>query len=168
MLRGTEIYSAMQTEKPIASFKKAVLGRVRVFVLDPFSDKAEEVILTGDPFKNEEGCFIHVWSEKQKMFFENTNRVHFKNGNIIPYVAKDKKKTQEEKHNAMSDEEIKEVLSQPYFTLQNLLNKLTSTAPAFRFLYLARELEKSEKIIQSIEARIAELQEAELTKQNAD
>ena len=168
MLKGTEIYSAMQTEKPIASFKKAVLGRVRVFVLDPFSDKAEEVILTGDPFKNEEGCFVHVWSDKQKMFFENTNRVHFKSGNVIPYVTKEKKKSQAEAYNTISDEEIKEVLSQPYFTLQNLLNKLTSTAPAFRFLHLARELEKSEKIIQSIEARIAELQEAELSRKYAD
>ena len=60
--------------------------------------------------------------------------------------------------NIISDEEIDVLLNSKFLALKARLDKFTDTAPVFRVVNRARELEKSEKIIKHIEERISQLQ----------
>lgn len=154
-----DIYSAMQEGKPLASYKKVILGAVRVVVLNPFSDSPEEIILKGDPNdeKQVEGCIVDVWDAKQKSFFERMNAFHLKKGNIIPYVRPETEST-EVNYNALTDEEISEILDKGYMSLKHTLDRMTEETAVLRVLRIAQEKDKSNKIISKIEERISELQ----------
>ena len=152
---NSEIFSAMQTGKPLVSYKKTILGKAYVTVLNPFSGTPEGRILYGD----DEDAIVDIWSEKEKAFFLRMNKNHFKSGVIIEYERPEKEEiTEEEKYNSLPDEEMKKLLSSRFFTLQAALNKMTSAAPVYRLLQLAEELEKSEKVVAAIKARLSELE----------
>lgn len=157
-----DVYSAMQEGKPLASYKKAILGKVRVVVLNPFNDSPEEIILQGDPNnKNQEDdCIIDVWDNKQKSFFEKMNSFHLKKGNIIPYTRPEKE-SEEINYNALSDEEISEILDKGFIALKHVLDKVTEEAAVIRILNIAQEKDKSAKTIARIEERLSQLQGGE-------
>ena len=159
---NSKVYAAMQTGKPYKTYKKTILGKASVKILNPFSQKPEEVILQGNPKKNEEGCFVDVWSEMEDVFLKRSNVSHIKRGVLIPF---DRESTKLEpdvnKYNVLTDEELYDLLSNPFFKLQNALNKMTSPAPVYRLLSLAEEEEKSVKIVNAIKGRLAEIQEQE-------
>ncbi len=148
------IYSAMQTGKPIARFKKTVLGMVHTLVLNPFSQEPEGVILKGDPNQLGDESYVEIWNEMGLMFFKKMNKKHFEAGRLVEFTI-----TPEEtpSPNQISDEEIDEILGKPFLALDKKLNEFTNEAPAHRFLTRARELEKSEKIIKRIEETLAVL-----------
>lgn len=154
-----DIYSAMQEGKPLVSYKKAILGKVRVVVLNPFNDAPEEIILYGDPNnpKDLDTCVVDLWDVKQKSFFERMNKFHLQKGNLVPYERKDESENTIN-YNALTDEEIAEFLDKPYFTIKQMLDNITEENTLLRVLRVAKERDKSNKIISNIEERISEVQ----------
>ncbi|KKM27581.1 hypothetical protein LCGC14_1573350, partial [marine sediment metagenome] len=103
-----------------------------------------------------------VWSEKQDMFFINLNEFHLSNGTIIPFKRSVKEViSKKNKLNTMTDAQMTALIKSPFLKLTNTLNKITSIAQVYRMVKRAEELEKSEKILRVITARLSELQEQE-------
>jgi hypothetical protein len=163
ILERTRLYSAMNQGKSYRSYKKTILGKVYVTVLDAFSDSPIGVLLVGDPRKNDEGCIIDTWSEKEDVFFRKMNSLHLSSGTILPYTRSEKPK--EKGIEEATDAELVELLNSKFFTLQNKLNSINTVPVLFRLLEKAQEIEKSDKIVRAIEARISEVQTNEDTPQ---
>lgn len=167
MTKGSSnsIFSDMQTGSPYKTYKKTILGKVSITVLNPFDETAEGVILSGDPRTNDSNTMIDIWDEKQDMFFRRRNKSHLETGVLIPF---NKPETVEEfkpePYATSTDEDIEKVLMSKYWTLLSEVNKITSEAVMFRFINKARELEKSEKIMNTLNARLSEIQSGELDK----
>lgn len=160
------VYSAMQTGSPYKTYRKTILGRVYVRYFDPFLNKPDDKLMSGNPAANEEGCFFDVWSEQEDAFFKRMNANHLKDGVLIPYDrAKQPVTVEVNKYNVMTDEELDELLNSPFFTLQSALNKMTSPAPVYRLKVIAEAEEKSKRLIEVIDARLAELEQIELAKE---
>lgn len=157
----TKDYGAIENISPYTSYIKTILGQVYVTVLSPFNNEPEGVILAGNPRveKELEGCIVDVWSQKEDMYFRRVNSKNLEIGYIIPYTRTAPMKiSEEEELNSMSDEEMRELLKGKFFLLQSKVNKMTSVAPVFRLIQLAKEMEKSVKIINYLEGKLAELQ----------
>ncbi len=155
---NSSIYSAMQTKTPYKSYIKTVLGKIYVTVLNPFSGEPEGRIIKGDPRgKGKDLCIIDIWSEMEDAFFTRINKRHLETATLIQYTRKEEK-VEEKSPNDFSDEELTTLLNEKFFTLTNKVNKMTSVAPIFRLVTVARELEKSEKIIKYLEGKLSELQ----------
>jgi hypothetical protein len=153
----TAVYSAMQAGKPFKTYRKTILGQVYVKVLNPFSGTPEGVILKGRD--GEETTMVDVWSVQEDMFFKKQNRKQFQGGFVIEYERPTVEAvSEEEKYNTLPDDQLVELLSSKFIALQNALNKMTSPAPVYRMLKMAQDMEKSDKIIAHIRARLSELQ----------
>jgi len=153
-----EVFSAMQEGTPLKRYIKTILGKVYVTVLNPFSGEPEGVILQGDPRKASEleKIVVNIWDIKQDLFFRRMNRNHFESGNIREYGLESVEPPVSV--NEITDEEVLDVLNKPFLALKNKLEKFTAVAPVFRLLSKAEELEKSEKILSAIRARMSELE----------
>jgi len=154
-----DVISAMQTGQPYKTYVKTILAKVQVNILNPFSGKPELKLLTGDPRRPTEDSLVKLWSETEYQYFINYNKKHIKDGTLILYKPKKSQPKKEDNINSMDDEELEKLLNSRFFSLQQTLNKFTSEAPVFRLLTLAEEMEKSDKIIAVIKARLSELQE---------
>jgi len=157
------IYSQMKVSKPYKSYIKTILGKVYVKSLNSFSGEPDGVILSGDPKKKSDSCIIDVWSLQEDMYLHRANPKHFKDGALLEFIRENVEVSEEEKLNSMSDDAMVELLSSKFFTLQNVVNKFTSVAPVFRMLNIAKDLEKSDKIVKFIEGKLAELQLKEIS-----
>lgn len=153
------IYSAMQDGEPLAVYRKGILGKVHVITLNPFTEEAEGIILEGNPTKADEidTQVVELWSTKSQLFFERMNKKHIAAGrlNLVKKAALPKAPPSP---NIISDEEIDVLLNSKFLALRARLDKFTDSAPVFRLVNRARELEKSEKIIKHIEEKISQLQ----------
>jgi hypothetical protein len=154
------IYSAMQEGKPLRTYVKTILGKVAITVLNPFSGKPEGVILYGNP--NDPDIFekysVQVWSPKEDEFFKRMNASHFRSGNLRALEDTELPKPVKRSVNEITDDEIVAVLNKPFLALKNKLDKFSSVAPVYRVLKRAEDMEKSEKILDAIRARLAELE----------
>ena len=166
-MSDVQTYSAMQIGSPFRTYKKTILGKVYVKILDPFRAEQgvpSDIMLQGDPRRSDEGCFVDVWSEKEDVYLRRMNPSHFKEGVLISYDrTKHPVESDVNPFNVMTDEELFELLNSPFFKLQNAYNKMTSQAPVMRLLDMARQEEKSEKIIRALEGRLEELKKVEFT-----
>jgi hypothetical protein len=149
-------FSLMQTGEPYKSYIKTILAKVYVTVLNPFSNEPEGRILSGNPRAKDENSIIDTWNEKEDVFFKRMNKRHLESGTVIVYRRLPE--VVEVSPNEVTDEEITTLLNSKFLALQNKVNKMTSVAPVFRVLTIAKELEKSEKIIKFLEGKISELQ----------
>jgi len=151
--------TALHGGTPLKSYIKTILGKVYVTVWDSFENTPVGTILEGDPRQGDESCIVDIWSEEEDFFFRKKNNLHLQTGDVIVYARSNKEpdRTIEQ----YSDEELKVIINSKFFTLQNALNNTNSTAVLFRLKNLAQELEKSDKLIKVIEARIAEVQAEE-------
>lgn len=151
------IYSLMQTGKPYKSYIKTILGKLYVNIWDSFTNKPIGVIIQGDP-KNpdNESCIIDVWNEQEDVYLKRANKRHFETGYLVEYKRKEVEK--EKSPNELTDEELDTLLNSKFLSLQNAVNKMTSVSPVFRLLQMAREQEKSEKIIKFLEGKLSSLQ----------
>jgi hypothetical protein len=152
-----DVFSAMQTGTPYKKYKKTILGKVYLEVLNTFTGNPEGLILHGNPAKNQEGCFVEVWSEKEDVFLKRRNSGHFKQGTLQVWNKKPSEK-KDKLYSEYSDDDVKKIVNSRFLALQSTLNKAKSEAFVLRILNMARELEKSEKIIRAIEARLSEIQ----------
>lgn len=151
------IFSLMQEETPFKSYKKTILAKVYVNIIDPFTGKPAGLIVEGNPTgPTAEDCIIDVWDQKGDSFFRAANKKQFQKGNIIEY--KRKKGKAEKSVNEVTDEELETILNSKFFAFQKSLNLFTAVAPVFRLLEKAKELEKTEKYISNIESKLSELQ----------
>ena len=150
----TSTYGLMQTDDPFKSYTKTILAKVFVNVLNPFTEEVEGIILEGNPKERHRTAIVDIWSEKGDSFFRNANQRHFEEGTIIPYTKEAVEQTEEEHLNTLNDEEIEILLKSKYFTLSNAVSKMTAVAPVYRTLEMAKDMEKSEKIIKFLEGRL--------------
>jgi hypothetical protein len=163
MENEAQIYAAMQTGTPLATYKKTILGKVEVKILDSFRGVPTSVILEGNPTINSEGCFIDAWSEKEDVYIKRMNTNHLKSGVLISWNRSTQPAAPEgNPFNQLSDEELFELINSPFFKLQNAMNKMDNSAPVSRLLAIAEQEDKSEKLVKAIRGRLAELQEMEL------
>ena len=158
-----EMFDAMQEGKPIRRYIKTILGVVWVTALSPFDGKPQPVALKGQPTQDNPNAIVKIWSTKEELFFKEMNREHFNAGNLREIPADVEIPKPEKSPNEITDEEIKEILNKPFLALKNKLNKFTAPAPVDRFLAMAEEMDKSEKIADAIKARLSELQLGEKT-----
>jgi len=160
------VYSAMQTGTPLASFRKACLGKIQVKILDPFSDQVVDLILKGDP-KNpatdQEEITVDLWTEKALVFFKRINKKQFEAGNLVEINREKERAFELEKTtlNNLTDEEIVKLVNSPFMTLRHALNQMTVSTAVKRVLDIAIEQDRSTKVIKAIEQRLAEVQAEE-------
>ena len=161
------VYAAMQTGSPYRSYIKTVLGQIYVNVLDPFSGEPAGIFLKGNPKgKGKEKCIVDVWDEKQDVFFRRANVYHFNKGYLLEYKRTVNELPKEKTILEYTDEELSEKILKLRFTsLQSQINKIEQAAVLVRLIDLARENESSEKVINTLESKLAELQEKEFTGQ---
>jgi alpha-L-fucosidase len=145
--------------KPIKSYIKTILGKVYVTVWDSWENKPTGILLEGDPRKGDESCIIDIMTPEEDNFFKKKNAIHLREGSVITHVrsTEEKVRTVEE----YSDDELKDILNSKFFTIQTTLNNTSSIAVLFRIKNLAHEMEKSDKLIKVVEARISEVQAEE-------
>jgi DNA-directed RNA polymerase subunit H (RpoH/RPB5) len=157
MVKDFDAYSAMQTGEPLKRYVKTIVGKVHVVVLNPFSEDPEGVILEGEPSNMADlpDMTIELWTSKQVVFFEKMNRKHLEAGRL---AIREAAVVLPPSPNVLTEEEVDKILGSKFLVLKNRLPKFTDTAPVFRLLNRARELDASEKYIKHIEERLTELQ----------
>jgi hypothetical protein len=144
--------SAMQTGDPVATYKKTTVGKVSVKVINTFSGDLEDLVLSGDG----EDSMVNLWSDVEYAYFKKANRYAIREGLIIQYdVPREPEERTMEQYN---DEELRAVVNQVGLKFAKSLAEVKSLALANRILNIAREGNKSEKMINSILAKISELQ----------
>ena len=160
-----DVFAKMQTGDPIAVYGKTILGKVEVSVINPFDGTPQNVMLEGDPKKNNPKCFVEVWSQMEEVYFERQNAPLFKEGYIIK-VKEGKKpevkdKDKEVSYDNITDEYIKDLITAPYMKFKSELNAIDSEAVVYRVLSMAEEMERPEKTMQHIRQRLTEIQQKE-------
>lgn len=157
MVQGIDIYAAMQDGEPLKRYVKSIVGKVHIVILNPFSEEPEGVILAGNPGHQDDlpKMTVELWTSKQVVFFEKMNKKHLDAGRL---VIMDKAAVLPPSPNVLTEEEMDTILGSKFLVLKNRLPKFTDTAPVFRLLNRARELDVSEKYIKHIEERLTELQ----------
>jgi hypothetical protein len=128
-------------------------------VFNPHTNRPEERILRGDILDKEadrDAMRVKLYDNRSLSFFKNMNKRAIEAGLIVP----DSNDTaiNVDMINAITDEEIDEILSQQFYTLKNRLDKFTSPTPVERILRRSKELNKGVKTIENITARLSELQ----------
>lgn len=166
-LISPEVFAKMQTGNPVAVYKKTILGKVEVSVLDPFSKGApRNIMLYGDPNKNHQNCFVEVWSQMEEVYFERQNSNFFKSGTIIKLKDNKKpkriKQDEEKSYENITDSDIEELVTAPFMKFKNELDKIDSEAVVYRILSKAEEMERPEKTMQRIRQRLAEIQNVDV------
>lgn len=162
VLARNELFS-YEEGKPYASYKKTILGQVAVTVWDRFIQQPGTAILKGDPKRNEESAIVDVWNAKEDAFFRRMNAGHFKRGVVIPYVRPQNEVT-EVPVEQFSDQQLEEMLTLKYVSLNKKVNEIESVPVLFRLKAIAEDKDKL-KIVNLLEARIAEIQLAEVRPQ---
>jgi hypothetical protein len=114
-----------------------------------------EIILSGDPKQKPETAILDLWTAAEDVYFRRTNRNILNEGLIIDYGEEI---DQPLGTNAVSDDELRTVLSGKYFAVKAMLDSFTSPAPAERMLALAEEMDRPVKTIEAIKSRLSELQ----------
>lgn len=148
---------------PYKSYKKTSLGKVYITIWNSFEKRPEGILLQGDPKAGDESTIIDMWSVDEDYFFRNKNKMHLDTGEVVEYARKSVQveKTVEQ----FTDEELETLLDEKFkkfFSFTNMLNNTKSLALLFRIRGFAEDKEKSEKVMNAIDARISELQLEEL------
>jgi len=160
-----DAFAKMQIGEPTAIFKKNILGKVEVSVVNPFNGIPEPVILYGNPAKNSEGCFVEVWSQMEEAYFERQNKSLFKKGYLVKLAEKEKPQPKgevEKSYEKYTKEVIEELVTAPYMKFKKELNEIDSEPILYRVLSIAEELERPEKTMVHIRQRLAEVQQKDI------
>lgn len=150
------IFSAMQSSDPYATYRKTILGKVFINVINSFNGKPEGILLTGDP-RNDESAIIDVWSEKEDLFLHRMNKNHFTQGTLLK-IKREVNAVEVHTVEQYSDLELAEILKLKYYSMVKLVGEIDTVPVLMRIIEIAREQEKSEKIVKMIEARVSEIQ----------
>jgi hypothetical protein len=151
----TRVWASMQSGTPFNSYRKTILGKVAITILSPFTLKPEGILLEGEP-KTDERATIDVWSEMEDLYLKRQNKKHFAEGTIIKVTREEVPETHTIEQ--YSDAEILEVLKYKPVSFFKTLEEIKTAPVLMRMAELAREAEKSEKMIQAIETRLSAVQ----------
>jgi len=155
-----DVFAKMQTGIPQKLYKKQCLARLEVGIINPFSNKAERIILDGDPSQNHEGCFVRVWDDMQQVYFERENKNLIKKGFIIEWDGPtDLDSESETDYSKLSTIDIVKLVNAKFLTLKTILNKINSPDVVQRFLVIAESENRPEKTLDHIKQRLVELGE---------
>jgi hypothetical protein len=156
-----DVFEAMQEGEPVGQYVKTLPCKVHVTVMDVFhNNEPAGLILFGEP-----GCedsIVRTWSIKEDLFFRRMNKRHFTKGVLKPYKTPAVQEKAEETLEQASDETLMTLLTGHFKRMESAINKTESEAVLFRMIKLARDSEKSEKIIKALETRLAEIQSVQL------
>lgn len=160
-----DVFDSLQEgSPPFASYKKAIVGKVLVRVLDPIRMAPEEVILHGDPEIGEiNDIVIKVWSPAEDRYLKRHNRAHLERGVLVPFTVGDE---EEFVVNQISDEDIELVLQKPFFALKNKLDEFTSSVPVRRFLIMAEKMNRPVGTINYIKGVLEKMETKDEVKDN--
>jgi len=150
------IVSAMQSGTPYSSYKKTILGKVYVTVLNSFSLIPEGLILEGEA--GDERAKVDLWSEREDVFFKRQNRKQFELGNVIPMEVTAPAAPEPKTIEQYSDDEMRTVVNQNFMKLQKTLTTVESEAVVLRMIDIAKQEEKSEKVINALTAKLSQIQ----------
>jgi hypothetical protein len=159
-----DVYSKMQVGEPVAIFKKTILAKVQVSVINPFNEAPEYIMLYGDPKKNHPDCFVEVWSQMEEVYFERINDSLFKKGYITKLetnVKPKRKDTQEQDYSKLTEADIRELVTAPFMKFKKELNAIDVVGVLYRIQAIAEEMERPAKTMENIQQRITELQQKE-------
>jgi hypothetical protein len=153
-----QIMQAQDSGEPEKVYRKAIVGKVIAQVIDPFSGSRTEVLITGVPGKVDNSELeISLWTPMEVKFFERFNKGLIENGSLV--VASEKSELRVNYSNALSDEELAEVVTSKFFSMQKTLSEITSETTMQRLLAKAKELNRPSKTVQEIELRLEEIQQ---------
>ena len=144
-------------------YVKACVGRLAIQRIDPFTGREETVILKGDITDSEvdkDDITVLLYTDLDAEWFRRANKKLIERGLLVPDTTKVREAFL---INSISDDEIEKVLSEPFFSLKAKLDKFTSPIPVDRILRKAKLMNKTIGTVNAIEARLSELQEAEVT-----
>lgn len=152
------VQKAQADGEPVAVYRKAIVGKVVVSAIDIYSGDPVDLVLAGNPFdsnEDREDYVIVLWTDFEHDYFRRANKQLFKIGYIVPTTLLE---TEEKSINEITDAELEEILSKPFFSLRAFLEKVTSDVPVRRILHMAEEQNKTVGTIDAIKARLSELQ----------
>jgi hypothetical protein len=161
-----EVFQAMQGNEPIAVYRKTVLAKVYVQILNAFNQEPEILLLSGPAGAPD--STVNIYSVPEDVFFRRHNRRLFEQGILIPVPVEKKVEVPVEEELPLeqaSDETLRQLVNSRYKALEAALTKTESEALVNRILDMARQEEKSEKLIHAIETRLAEIQNARFTQE---
>lgn len=156
------VFTAMNGNDPVAAYRKTTLGKVFVTVLNMFSQEPEALLLYGEPNVSNPDSIVYMYSIPEDVFFRRQNRRHFQDGTIIPVAIAKKEEVQPVAEDLpleqSSDEQLRQLVNSKFKALEAALNKTESEALLNRLVAIARDEEKSERIVKAIETRLSEVQ----------
>ena len=156
-----EIQSKSLDNDPMVSYIKTIRGRVAVNRISPMSGEEEVLILNGDiddPDADLSEAIVPLYTHHDLKYFEQANKRAIEDGRVALH---DSDRDELNRINAITDDAIKELVSGKFFTLKGKLQEFTSPIPVGRILRIAKEENRPVKTIETIEARLAELQTQE-------
>jgi hypothetical protein len=159
-------YSRMQVGEPLRTFKKTILGKVNVKILDPFEGAGKDILLFGDPRrKNCPNCFVELWTDKEVMYFLRSNKIHLESGVLVEHTKPRDTKIAKTVNN-LSDEEIEELVVAPWMKLKATVDKMTSIAAVSRVVDAAETAERPEKTMKYLREKLSLMQSGEVADAN--
>ena len=84
------VRKAQATGEPVARYKKGIVGRVGLQMIDTFTGKPIDITLTGDitdPNVPIEDITITLWTELEHDYFRRANRILLEQGFLVPFEA---------------------------------------------------------------------------------
>ena len=138
-------------------YRKAIVGKVCVKLLDQYTGKQVEVLLTGEPGKAlMEDIEVSLYTKMEVNYFERQNRGLIERGSLI--LVSEEGNTPVRMENAISDEQITELLTGTYTVLAAAIKKISSVTTLNRILKVAEDLNRLIKTINLIKSQIEKVQ----------
>lgn len=155
------VYSSMTEGEPYKIYRKTILGKVEVKVLDPFDEtKVIYVLLTGNPDASNGKSLVELWTPMQHIFFLRNNEAFLENGTVIEEKVARKKPEIKQTVNNLSDAELEDIVKN-YKKLASALEDMTSINAVSRTLHMANKMERPVKTIELIEKKLSFMQAQE-------
>jgi len=153
-----EIMRAQEEGDPVKVYRKAIVGKIVARVIDPFSGERAEVLVEGHPEKTPAPDLeISLWTPLEVTYFEKFNRGIIENGSLI--VVGGRSDDIINFSNALSDEDLKRICTEPFFSLRKDIKKITSETTMQRLLSIAKDVNRPARTLQEIELRLEEIQQ---------
>ena len=154
----SQIMLAQENGVPRRIYRKAIVGRVIVRSIDPFSGGRTEVLIQGDPRKTDASDLeISLWTQLEVKFFEKANKSLIEAGSLV--LVEERSVDTINYDNAISDAQIEELVVAPYFTFKSEVNKLSSETTLQRVLKIAEDLNRPANTLKLLKLRLEELQQ---------
>lgn len=159
----TRVFSQMQKGKPLRTYKKEIMGKLHIVILNPFDlQSIEEVLLEGNPSNtNDKRQFIDLWTEEEIAFFEVKNETALTKGRLVIY-NKEIPRTIEKTMDNLPEEELVELVNSPFIKLKNAVEQMTSEAALQRVLRVADQEDRPEKTMTFLRETLSKLQFGDL------